>query len=85
MIDRISDNDLQIIVWDNGVGIPKEKIDLILSDSSVSPSEFFKDIGISNVHKRLQYEFGSEYGINIESVIDEYTKMIITIPISYDI
>jgi two-component system sensor histidine kinase YesM len=85
IIEKISENDLQIIVWDNGVGISKEKIDLILSDDTIAPSEFFKDIGISNVHKRLQYEFGAEYGISIESVLNEYTKMIITIPLRYDI
>jgi two-component system sensor histidine kinase YesM len=85
IIEKIPDDDLRIIVWDNGVGISKEKIDLILSDDTVAPSEFFKDIGISNVHKRLQYEFGAEYGISIESVLNEYTKMIITIPLRYDI
>jgi two-component system sensor histidine kinase YesM len=81
-ITKSSETDLEISVWDNGVGISKEKIDMVLSDDNVSPSEFFKDIGIANVHKRLQYEFGADYGIKIASVVNEYTNMIITIPIN---
>jgi two-component system sensor histidine kinase YesM len=81
-INKSSETNLEISVWDNGVGISKEKIEMVLSDDNVSPSEFFKDIGIANVQKRLQYEFGPDYGIKIESVVNEYTKMIITIPIN---
>lgn len=82
IVQKNPNEDLEVIIWDNGVGIPKEKIDILLSDDNAAPSEFFKDIGISNVHKRLQYEFGSNYGISIESVENEFTKMIITIPIN---
>lgn len=73
---------LEIIVWDNGVGISAEKQKEILSNHESAPSEFFKEIGISNVQQRLQYEFGSEYGIRIDSVVNEYTKMHIIIPAS---
>lgn len=73
---------LEIIVWDNGVGISAEKQKEILSNHESAPSEFFKEIGISNVQQRLQYEFGSEYGIHIDSVVNEYTQMHIIIPAS---
>ena len=36
---------------------------------------FFKEIGISNVHKRLKYEFGEQYGLFIESKEGRYTKI----------
>lgn len=75
-------NQLEIIVWDNGVGITPEKVDCLLTSNADSASEFFREIGISNVHKRLQYEFGSSYGIHIESVVGEYTEMHILIPCS---
>lgn len=71
---------VEIIVYDNGVGISPEKIKELLTDNSAAPSEFFKEIGIASVHKRLQYEFGPQYGIRIESVPDQYTKMHLTIP-----
>ena len=73
-----------IEITDDGVGMSEEKAKRILVDSSESPSEFFKEIGVSNVHKRLQYEFGENYGISIESKVGVYTTMRITIPKSYE-
>lgn len=72
---------LEIIVWDNGVGITPEKASRLLTSNGDSSSEFFREIGIYNVHKRLQYEFGSAYGIQIDSVVGEYTAMHILIPL----
>lgn len=84
-VHSINDTDvsqLEIIVWDNGVGITPEKVNCLLTSNDDSSSEFFREIGISNVHKRLQYEFGSAYGIHIESVVGKYTEMHILIPCS---
>ncbi len=66
-----------MIVWDNGIGIAPEKAQQILTDNS---SEFFKEVGIANVQKRLQYEFGAQYGIHVESELNQYTKMHLIIP-----
>ncbi len=68
---------VEVIVWDNGVGIAPEKAQQILTDNS---SEFFKEVGIANVQKRLQYEFGTQYGIHVESEVNQYTKMHLIIP-----
>lgn len=75
-----SGEDLRIDITDTGVGMSEEMITRILNDESVNTSDFFKEIGISNVHKRLQYEFGSSYGITITSQLGEYTTMSILIP-----
>jgi two-component system sensor histidine kinase YesM len=72
-----SGQNVEIIVWDNGIGIAPEKAQHILTDNS---SEFFKEIGIANVQKRLQYEFGAQYGIHVESELNQYTKMHLIIP-----
>ncbi|MDE7201200.1 MAG: histidine kinase [Lachnospiraceae bacterium] len=71
---------IEIIVWDNGVGMTPEKIENLLTSNDGSTAEFFREVGVSNVHKRLQYEFGDAYGIHIESVLGEYTEMHIAIP-----
>lgn len=73
------EKDMEIIIWDNGIGMSQDKIDSLLTHSE-SNSEFFKELGISNVHKRLQYEYGTQYGIHIESTPGEYTAMHIVIP-----
>ncbi len=76
----VSDKDMQIDITDNGVGMTEEVMTRILSDNTINTSDFFKELGVSNVHQRLQYEYGTEYGITIDSKVGEYTKMSIHIP-----
>lgn len=79
-IYSVSDTDLQIDVTDTGVGMSEETILRLLSDEKVNTSDFFKDFGVSNVHKRLQYEFGPDYGISIASELGAYTTVSIRVP-----
>ncbi len=71
---------IRIDVTDNGVGMSAEKAAQILLSNDDNSADFFREIGVSNVHKRLQYEFGEAYGITIDSVEGEYTTMSIHIP-----
>ncbi|MCM1214617.1 MAG: sensor histidine kinase [Lachnospiraceae bacterium] len=75
-----SEPSIRIDVTDDGIGIPAEKAAQILLSNEDNSTEFFREIGVSNVHKRLQYEFGAAYGITIDSVEGEYTTMSIHIP-----
>lgn len=75
-----SEPGIRIDVTDDGVGMSPEKAKQILQSNSDSSADFFREIGVSNVHKRLQYEFGEEYGITIESVEGQFTTMSIHIP-----
>lgn len=71
---------IRIDVKDDGVGMSEDKAAQILVSNDDSSTDFFREIGVSNVHKRLQYEFGEQYGITIKSVEGEYTVMSIHIP-----
>lgn len=71
---------IRIDVTDDGIGMSAEKASQILLSNDDSSTDFFREIGVSNVHKRLQYEFGESYGITIESVEGEYTTMSIHLP-----
>lgn len=73
-------DDIRLDVTDNGVGMSEEQIAKVMSEDNNNPSEFFKEVGVSNVHTRLQYEFGHKYGITIDSVQGKYTTMSILIP-----
>lgn len=75
-----SGEQIRIDVTDDGVGMSHEKARQVLSDDQESSADFFREIGVSNVQKRLQYEFGENYGITIESVEGSYTTMSIHIP-----
>ncbi|WP_367568602.1 sensor histidine kinase [Lacrimispora sp.] len=75
------ENVLQIDVTDDGIGMSAEKIDSILPNPHSSKSGFFAGIGIGNVHKRLQLEYGSDYGLNIRSEPGIFTTVSIRIPL----
>lgn len=76
---RDEENNIHIDVTDDGVGIAEDMIDRLLFDSNAS-SSFFKEIGLSNVHKRLQYEYGDKYGLSVSSTLGEFTTISILLP-----
>lgn len=77
---KTPDDDLAVSVRDNGVGISAGKIADIFREHSSDKTQLFKEIGIANIQKRIQYEFGDRYGITVESEEGRFTNMIIHIP-----
>lgn len=73
-------NNINIEIIDDGIGIPPDKLSQIQNQTTNDKNDFFKEIGISNVNRRIQYEFGEEYGIFIHSVEGSGTTMQIIIP-----
>lgn len=72
-------DDIHIDVTDDGVGLDEEAMSKILNDTN-SSSNFFKEIGISNVNKRIQYNYGENYGLFIHSELGEYTTITVLLP-----
>ncbi len=72
--------DIHIDVTDDGVGMDPSVAANLLHSEGPTESSFFKEIGISNVHKRLQYQFGSKYGLSIASKPGEFTRVSILLP-----
>lgn len=72
--------DIHIDVTDDGVGMEPELAASLLEMETPVASSLFKEIGISNVHKRLQYEFGSKYGLSIVSEQGSFTTISILLP-----
>lgn len=71
---------LQVSVTDNGVGMTEDTIRQVLEGNAAPSADFFRQLGINNVNKRIQYEFGKGYGLSIQSVPGEYTTMTVTLP-----
>lgn len=71
---------LLISVTDNGVGMSQETIEKVLRGDTASSADFFRQVGISNVNKRIQYDYGECFGITIDSVLGTCTTMHITLP-----
>lgn len=75
------DNNLLIFhVRDDGVGMPRQQIDIILYGASDERNRF-NGIGIKNIDDRIKMEYGSLYGVEIDSKENEYTDFKLTLPI----
>lgn len=72
---------LKIEVTDNGKGMTREQMDLLL-DSPIkgeTPSRF-SGMGVRNVHERIVHQYGEAYGVKLYSELTLYTKVVITFP-----
>ena len=63
-------NRLQVIIQDDGVGIPEEKLATLLGEG----------IGVSNVTERLKVLFGTDYKMWIDSQAGRGTRISIEVP-----
>lgn len=67
-------NDLiHFTIMDNGLGIPPEKLPLLTQTQS-------EGYGLKNVHERLLLTYGKEYGLKINSILNESTMITFSIP-----
>ncbi|MBQ1424270.1 MAG: sensor histidine kinase, partial [Lachnospiraceae bacterium] len=73
---RSDGDDIVMSVEDNGTGMSEEQIDAIMNKEHSDRA----GIGIKNVNDRLKIYFGSAYGITIDSVPDEGTRVDIRMP-----
>ena len=78
IIVRIYERGSEVIfeVEDNGVGMTEEQCSQILHHEPGDKA----GIGIKNVNDRIRIYFGEQYGLSIESELDEGTKIIINMP-----
>ncbi|MGN0025413.1 MAG: sensor histidine kinase [Clostridium sp.] len=72
--------DLYIDIIDNGLGMPQEVADKLLTEKSNNDQKKGSGIGLNNVHQRIKLYFGSDYGLEIYSEPDEGTTIRIHMP-----
>lgn len=79
-----------IRVEDNGSGMSEMKLLQLqeklntnrLADGEVDEAGKKGGIGVLNVHRRIQMVYGEQYGLRIESIIEQGTKMTMVMPAS---
>src|SRR5690606_6245129 len=80
-------NKLNSEVIDEGRGIEATKLKQIKEslnfESYHSSYNMRKNIGLTNVNRRIQLIFGIEYGIKIYSVVGGGTRVCIDLPVHY--
>lgn len=82
----IKDDNVQIQVTDNGVGmtaVDLEKLNHhIQVDDEKVPESIHQQggIGLRNVNERIKLHYGNEYGLHVDSLEGQYTKVVVTLP-----
>jgi len=71
-------DDVLVTVTDDGVGMSEDLINEILDGSP--ESDLLVNLGLRNVHWRLQYAFGVGYGLSIKSEAGKFTAMTLRLP-----
>lgn len=74
-----SGQNVVITVTDDGAGICGEKIAEIRRELAGNRTKG-EHIGICNVNQRVRLRYGEEYGVTVESICGEYTRVEITLP-----
>lgn len=74
----IEEEILVFLISDDGVGIPKDKIDLLLTGKVKSTTG--SGVAISNIHNRLQLFYDKDFGLAYHSIFGEFTEVEIRIP-----
>lgn len=76
-----TDNNLLVFeVEDNGKGMT-DSLTKDLNDYINDKNNLFSSIGLRNVNKRIKIKYGDEYGLEIQSIADIGTKVIVRLPI----
>ncbi len=71
---------LKLTVWDNGKGIPAEKLASLNKSLKAGESQSLEGYGIFNVNERIRLFYGEQYGLQYESVQGEWTRAVLTVP-----
>ncbi|MBF9016401.1 MULTISPECIES: sensor histidine kinase [unclassified Oceanispirochaeta] len=77
----ISEDHLILTIFDNGKGISSDKIPTLLSKEINKNTENSVHIGLKNINDRIILLYGAGYGVNIESVQGEYTRVSLKLPL----
>lgn len=77
----VTESMLLIEIRDDGVGMPPEKLREIQSLLNEDRYDTTNYVGIANTNARLKLQYGSPYGISIESHVDDGTTVTVCMPL----
>lgn len=78
-------NTLYVSITDNGIGMSQQQVEGILRDTTHVTQNNMSGIGLPNVDRRCKLVHGDAYGITIDSKLDTYTTITVSMPLEYDI
>lgn len=82
---RLSQNNtlLRASVFDNGIGLSKQRLLDVTSHLETPPDDSEHGIGLYNINNRIRLSYGPEYGITIQSKEHFGTCVTVTLPHIY--
>ncbi|WP_163215709.1 sensor histidine kinase [Clostridium thermarum] len=75
---RINGDDILILVQDDGIGIPEDKLATIFSENTENQKG--SGYGIQNINERIKISYGEQYGLSYTSQYGKGTEVLIKIP-----
>lgn len=77
---RLCGDEVHFMVEDNGVGMEEEELHKLQGEIMKPCKDTEKGFGLANVNERIRMNFGTEYGMQIDSVKGKGTRVEIVIP-----
>lgn len=72
-------DELHIHVGDNGIGIPQEELQRIRTVLQ-QPEQPGSSVALYNIHRRIRLRYGEQYGVSIDSVAGQGTRVTLILP-----
>lgn len=80
-IHKSRDDLLIADIFDNGIGMTKEKLEEVKTHLSIPQPESEHGVGLYNINNRVHLFYGSQYGLTIKSRPDYGTLVTLTVPL----
>ncbi|MDE7199657.1 MAG: sensor histidine kinase [Lachnospiraceae bacterium] len=77
---RVCGDEVHFTVEDNGVGMEEEELRKLQEEIKKPCKDTEKGFGLANVNERIRMNFGTEYGMQIDSARGEGTRVEVVIP-----
>lgn len=77
---RMEENRCVLSVCDDGVGMTKERLRQVRDGLTIKVDDTNDFYGLYNVNERIRLKFGEEYGLHIDSVLQEGTTVEVWLP-----
>jgi signal transduction histidine kinase len=85
----IRDNSVIFEIYDNGAGIPQDKLrsiqdSLAQSELGDFPKPGLRGVALTNIQRRIRIKCGEGYGVTIDSALEKGTTVTVTLPLISD-
>ncbi|MFU0827422.1 MAG: hypothetical protein ACFWTJ_07795 [Lachnoclostridium sp.] len=80
-VSTIDNKTLHISIYDNGIGMTKEKLASLTKAINAPKKDTTSNIGLYNINQRIKLFYGNEYGIKIKSRPNEGTLVSLLLPV----